>query len=197
MGVALSASQLVSLLRFQSELLTWNRKINLTAITEPMEVIEKHLIDSLAASPCLRNAKEVLDLGAGGGLPSFPLAILYPGIRFTLVDTVAKKVGFLKAAAAVLKLTNLRAIHARAGGKPAEEGLPRADLVLCRAFMEPRSFLGLAQAYLEPGGHALLMLGGPTELPAPVPAPFSLLEKKVFKLPFSGANRAIVVLTRG
>ena len=169
MGVTLSEQQLLALIRFQNELLTWNRKINLTAITEPMEVVEKHLIDSLAASPFVAEAKQVLDLGAGGGLPSIPLAILHPATRFTLVDTVAKKVGFLKAAAAVLKLPNVRAVHARAEGAPEKEGLAKADLILCRAFMEPTSFLGLAQAYLEPGGRALLMLGGPTELPDPSP----------------------------
>jgi 16S rRNA (guanine527-N7)-methyltransferase len=193
-GSPISDEAAVKLLAFVELLLQWNRKVNLTAIRGVSEAVEMHLIDSLAAAPVLSGVGRVVDLGSGGGFPGIPLAVALPGCEFTLVDAVGKKVGFLKAAIAHLGLRNARAIHARADGKPGDEGIPRADAVICRAFLAPIEWLELAQKYAAPGGRILAMVGAETRLPD---APGGLRQTGVrsYRLPRSGAERRIAAWT--
>ena len=195
LGCELTPEQAAKLLQFQSLLLDWNRKVNLTAITAPLEVVEKHLIDSLAAAELLVEPAEVIDLGAGGGFPAIPLAIVRPQSRFVLVDAVGKKVGFLKAAIASLGLGNCRAIHARAEGSPAKEQLPVVDVAICRAFMALPEWLRLAPAYVKPGGRVLAMLG-PEAQRGTAGEGVSELSWKDYVLPFSGAKRGLAEFRR-
>ena len=94
-------------------LVDWNTRMNLTAITEPNEVVKKHFLDSLAALAYLPKAAKVADVGTGAGFPSIPLLILRPDLRFTLVDSLQKRITFLEE---VLKTLGLSAhcVHARA-----------------------------------------------------------------------------------
>ena len=124
-----------------NELIKWNAKVNLTAITAPEEVLEKHFLDSLAVLPEVEGAASLLDLGAGAGFPGLPLKLARPWMAVTLVDAVGKKVGFLKAAIAALGLKEARGLHARAEGKPEAEGMPRAELLIARAFRDCRTAL--------------------------------------------------------
>src|SRR5512138_571554 len=128
-----SAQALALLERFADRLLAWNRKVNLTAVTDPAELAEKHLVDSLVLLPALGAARTLLDVGSGGGLPGVPLACARRDLAVTCCDSVAKKVAFVKAVAADLGV-NVRGVVARAGGAPEAEGLPRADAVVSRAF---------------------------------------------------------------
>ncbi|BBB48287.1 16S rRNA (guanine(527)-N(7))-methyltransferase RsmG [Pelolinea submarina] len=99
---------------YQALLLEWNQKFNLTAITDPQEMQLKHFYDSLT---CLRaippDAKSLIDIGCGAGLPGIPLKIMLPGLKLVLVDSVGKKVEFCKIAAQELGLTDVTALHAR------------------------------------------------------------------------------------
>ncbi len=175
-----------ALLRYAAELLRWNQKVNLTAITDPAEVVEKHLLDSLAVVPEVQGAATLLDLGAGAGLPGLVLALACPGLSVTLVDAVAKKVGFLKQAAATLGLAGrVKAVHARLNGEPEKEGVPRSEVVIARAFMDVGRFVPLARSYLAPGGRVVAMLGK-AELGGVTPDAL-----RTFALPFSGAGRAV------
>lgn len=184
------------LLTFLDLLLAWNRKVNLTAITDREQAIEAHLVDSLAVAPSLGEAQSALDFGAGGGLPGIPLAIALPGCRFTLVDSVAKKVGFLKAAIAQLGLDNARASHARAQGHPEQEGIAPAEAAVCRAFLAPEAWLALAPAYLVPHGRVLAMLGAQTAIPA-TPAGLEPPSVRAYRLPRSGAVRRVATWIKG
>lgn len=195
-GVELTENSALTLGRFLDLLLTWNRKVNLTAITDPREAIEGHLVDSLAAAPEVRGAATVLDLGAGGGFPSIPLAVAVPETRFVLADTVGKKVGFLKAAIAGLGLPNARAIHARAEGAPAKEGLPICAVAICRAFMPLPEWLALAPAYVEAGGRIVAMLGPEAEIPTALPAGVRFAGERAYRLPRSGAARRVATFSR-
>lgn len=144
--------------RYADRLLAWNRKVNLTAITSPGEVAEKHLVDSLLLLPALSGARTLLDVGSGAGLPGVPLACVRRDLAVTCCDSVAKKVAFVKAVAAELGL-DVRAVAVRAEGDPERERLPRADAVVSRALADPESWVPLGVRYLAEGGVLLAMLG--------------------------------------
>jgi 16S rRNA (guanine527-N7)-methyltransferase len=182
------------------ELLRWNARVNLTAVTSEAAVAEKHLLDSLAVLPELEGARSLLDLGAGAGFPGLPLKLLRPELEVTLVDSVGKKVGFMKHAIARLGLKGARALHLRAEGKPEREGLPRTEVVISRALMDVGEWTHLAAAYAEPGGRVVAMLGkSPAEEDLKSVAQASGLELvslRRYALPFSGDPRAVAVFRR-
>lgn len=186
------------LLAYADELLKWNEKVSLTAITQTAEVVDKHLLDSLAVLPEIQGATHLLDLGAGAGLPGIPLAIALPGLRATLVDAVAKKVAFMKSGAVKGRVADrVKALHVRAEGHPAQEGLPIVDLVISRAFMDVGPFLLLARAYLAPDGRVVTMLGQTPSAEAlehlAQAAGLSLHSRRTFQLPVSGDPRGVAV----
>ena len=191
MGVRLDGDQLHLLDRHIALLLKWNRSINLTAITDPAEVVEKHVLDSLAVAPFVPRGT-LLDAGSGAGFPGLPLRIVRPDLEVFLVDSVQKKVAFLKSVLAELRLPNVRALAVRLEGKPAEEGLPRVNGAVARAFAGPRPWLQLASEYVLPGGLVLCMLGPRDEAP-PAEAGLELVRELAYKLPFSGAHRRLLL----
>lgn len=200
LGVRLGEDVPPKLFRLMNELLKWNAKVNLTAITAPEEVLEKHFLDSLAVLPEVEGAASLLDLGAGAGFPGLPLKIALPGLAVTLVDAVGKKVGFLKATIAALGLKEARGLHARAEGKPESEGIPRAEVLIARAFMDLPDWLNLAPAYVLPGGRVVAMLGKAqpeSELQArATERNLRLVSSRQYRLPFSGAERQIAVFSQ-
>lgn len=152
------ADALPLLERFADRLLAWNRKVNLTRITAPAEVAEKHLVDALLLLPAIAAARTLLDVGAGAGLPGVPLACVRRDLAVTCCDSVAKKVAFVKAVSAELGV-DVRAAAVRAAGDPERERLPRADVVVSRALAEPAEWVPLGARYLADGGLLLGMLG--------------------------------------
>jgi 16S rRNA (guanine527-N7)-methyltransferase len=198
LGVTLPESAAGQLLHYAGELVRWNARVNLTAITDPGEVVEKHLLDSLAVVPEVSGARRLLDMGTGAGLPALPLKVLLPELEVVAVDSVAKKIGFVKAAAAALGLKGLTAIHQRLAGQPGPEGLPLADVVISRAFAELDDFLPLAAPYLAPGGRVVAMLGkAPADAAgAAQRAGLRLAGLRRYALPFSGAERHAATFQR-
>jgi 16S rRNA (guanine527-N7)-methyltransferase len=180
--------------RYADRLLAWNRKVNLTTITDPAEVAEKHLVDSLLLLPLLGEARTLLDVGAGAGLPGVPLACARTALEVTCCDSVAKKVAFVKAIAAELDLP-VRALAVRADGDPERERLARADAVVSRALADPERWVPLGARYLAPGGTLLAMLGrdaDPARLAGVGEASgLALVDVSRFELPLSRAARAI------
>lgn len=144
--------------RFAERLLAWNRKVNLTAVTAPAEVAEKHLVDSLALLRTLGAARTLLDVGSGAGLPGVALACARRELSVVCCDAVQKKVAFVKAVAAELDVS-VRARAVRAAGDPEREGLPLSDAVVSRAFADPARWVPLGARYLSPGGKLFAMLG--------------------------------------
>jgi 16S rRNA (guanine527-N7)-methyltransferase len=200
LGVEVGEGVPAQLFRMMGELLKWNAKVNLTAITAPEEVLEKHFLDSLAVLPEVEGAASMLDVGAGAGFPGLPLRVARPGLAVTLVDTVGKKVSYLKAVIAGMGLTGAKGVHARAEGKPEAEGLPRAERVICRAFMDLPDWLKLAPAYLAPGGRVVAMLGKAqpeAELQARAAEQgLKVVSARAYRLPYSGAERQVAVFAR-
>ncbi len=95
-------------------MLEWNEKINLTAITEPDEIILKHFIDSFTIEKYIEKSSKVIDVGTGAGFPGIPLKIIRPDIEMTLVDSLQKRITFLEEIINKLGMTQISAIHARA-----------------------------------------------------------------------------------
>ena len=188
-----------ALLAYQELLLKWNERVNLTAITDPLEVVDKHLLDSLAVLPEVPPMGRVLDVGAGAGLPGIPWALARPGLQVTLVDAVQKKVAFMKAAIANLGLApRVRAVHQRAEG--AGDGLGTFEVVVSRAFTDLERWLPLATQYLSPAGVVIAMVGlQPSEEVVARSAQASGLRAvsaRRLQLPLSRDGRGVLVFQR-
>ena len=191
MGVRLSPEQLKQLGRHVDLLLKWNKSINLTSITDPDEVGEKHVLDSLAVVPVLPSGS-LLDAGSGGGFPGIPAAIARPELDVVLVDSVQKKVAFLKSALAELRLPKVKAYAVRLEGNPSKEELPRVHAAVARACASPTAWLQLAQHYVLPGGAAICMLGPEGTVPDRV-GDLALQQELAYALPFSQAQRRLAI----
>ena len=187
------------LARFADRLLAWNRRVNLTAITEPAELAEKHFVDSLALLPALEGARSLLDVGSGAGLPGMAVACVRRDLEVTCCDSVAKKVAFVKAVSAELGLP-VRGVVVRAAGAPDAEGLPRADVVVSRALADPEIWVPLGAAYLAEGGRLLAMLGRSLDRAAleavGARAGLRLTALEQYMLPVSGSHRGIARFER-
>ena len=114
LGLTISESHTEQFVRYLTHLITWNKTINLTAITDSKEIITKHFVDSLAAfvATSFRQDSRVLDVGSGGGFPGIPLKIVRSDIQLTLVEPVQKKCSFLNS---VIGLLQLRSVSTFAG----------------------------------------------------------------------------------
>jgi 16S rRNA (guanine527-N7)-methyltransferase len=148
-----------ALMQLMTLVLKRNQEINLTAITDPVEFAELHLIDSLApaALPALALSTDLVDIGSGAGFPGLPLALLYPEKRFVLADALRKRTDFITYAAEELELTGVKAVHARAEtlGRDADyrEGF---DVALCRAVAALPIVLEYTMPLVRVGGTGIL-----------------------------------------
>ena len=160
LGIRLDDAVLSTEIDFLSELLRWNKTYNLTAITDPSEAVEKHLVDSLTLLPYLTGDESLLDIGSGGGFPGIPLRIACPGLEVVSVDAVAKKISFQRHVARRLNLTGFTPWHGRVEQVPQQvfcaDGF---DLVVARAFSSLRDLIGFALPCLKPGGRIVAMKG--------------------------------------
>lgn len=165
LGLCVSVDQARDMGRHARELMQWNRVTNLTAITDPLEVAVKHYVDALAAAPWIGEGARILDAGSGAGFPGIPLKIVRPDLSIALVDSVRKKVSFLKHAIRTLGLSDIDAVHGRLedlGRSPIHHAI--YDLVVCRAFSSLENFASLALPFLALGGSLLAMKGRETDV---------------------------------
>jgi len=193
--------------RYAAELVVWNRRFNLTRITRPDHIAIQHFLDSLV---CLRGVPAIwgpsvrcIDVGTGAGLPGIPLKLVRPGWRLTLVDSVGKKVAFLRHVVEVLDLTDVEVLHARAedvARDPARGG--SYDLAVARAVAALPVLAAYALPLLRPGGRMVALKGAAIadELAAVAPVLESLggrlIEAQPYRLPGIDHVRHLAIVER-
>ena len=155
LGIAIAPAQLAALAALAAELADWNTRVNLTAITAPNEVVDKHLLDSLAVLPLLKGLT-VADVGSGAGFPGLPLAIADPDRRFTLIDSTGKKVKFIRHAVEKLALPNVEVVLGRAESYRPERHF---DSVVARALGTLAEFVRVAGHLAGRNGRLFAMKG--------------------------------------
>lgn len=147
--------------RYYTLLMDWNRTRNLTAITEPGAVAEKHFFDSLAAAPLLPAAARCIDVGTGAGFPGIPLLIVRPDLAMTLLDALQKRIDFLQAALEALGLA-AQCLHLRAEDAGRDPALRASfDAALTRAVAPLPALLELTVPLLSVGGQSVAYKGDP------------------------------------
>lgn len=153
LGLTLSAQQQRTLLLYLDQLLLWNKAYNLTAITDPVEALIKHIIDCLAIITHLPSGS-LLDIGTGAGLPAVIIAICQPERQCTALDSNQKKIRFIKQISSELGLSNMQPIASRIEAHEASY-----EVVTSRAFASLIDFVEVAQPRLAGNGHLCAMKG--------------------------------------
>lgn len=183
------------LLKYRDFLIEENKKINLTAITEPEEI--KHFKDSLTIKDYVKG--RVLDIGSGAGFPGIVLKIDNDNLDVTLIDSVRKKVNFMNEAIELLELKNIRAIHVRAEDYAKEER-EKFDTVTSRAVSNLTTLSEYAIPFLKIGGRFIAMKGPKADLE--VKKAQNAIKKlggkiiEIKKLEFDGNERNIVIIEK-
>lgn len=151
--VTLTTAQCAAFETYYRELVTWNARVNLTAITDREGVYVKHFLDSLSVAPFVRAARRMLDIGSGAGLPGLPLKIVLPHLNVTLLEATGKKIAFLRHIVAQLNLQDVSLLHARAEDA-AHDAAQRAqyDVVVARAVASLATLCEYALPFVRQGG---------------------------------------------
>jgi len=152
----LNPDQYNQLMSYLDLLIKWNGVYNLTSVRNPPDMVRQHLLDSLSAVFAFEHAKNILDVGSGGGLPGIVLAIVYPSAKVALIDTVNKKTAFLKQVKAQLGLTNVTVYTGRVEQLQVLEPF---DVITSRAFSELANFVNWAGHLLARGGQMIALKG--------------------------------------
>ncbi|KFC62243.1 16S rRNA (guanine(527)-N(7))-methyltransferase RsmG [Massilia sp. LC238] len=194
MHLDVSATQQDKLLDYLALMNKWNSVYNLTSLRDPMQMVTHHLLDSLAAVPAFTDARNVLDVGAGGGLPGVVLAICRPDMKLSMIDTVHKKTAFLKQVKAELELANVT-VHTM---KVQElEVSDKFDVITSRAFADLTDFLNWSGHLLAEGGKFIALKGtAPAEEQERIPAEWKISGLQPLQVPRLGAERHLILVER-
>ena len=163
-GVHFSVEQMEQFYKYMNLLIEWNEKMNLTAIIEPEEIIQKHFIDSLTIQKYIKDCKNMIDIGTGAGFPGIPIAIVNDQINITLLDSLNKRINFLNDVIQELKLDNVVAIHGRAEDiAKLETYREKYDVVTSRAVAQLNILLEYMLPFNKLNGKTISMKGSNIE----------------------------------
>lgn len=189
MGLELAESAREQLIDYVLLLNKWNRTYNLTAVRDPQEMVERHLLDSLALLPYVAGQR-LLDVGTGGGLPGIPLAITDPAREVVLLDSNSKKTRFLIQAKGALGLERVSVVHSRL-----EQYQPPFlfERIVARAFTSLADLVEMTRHLLTPQGEILAMKGlYPEEELQALPEGIEVIEVVPLTVPGTEAERHLV-----
>lgn len=192
MGLQLPAASHAKLAAHLELIAKWNRVHNLTAVRETDQMVVLHVLDSLSVLPHVAQAKTLLDVGSGPGLPGIPLAIARPDLSVTLLDSSHKKCAFLRQAKAELELPNVEVVCERVEGWKPER---RYDAVVSRAFSDLADFVEQARHLVAPQGALIAMKGvHPFDEIARIPATHRVARVLEIAVPNLEAKRHLVFM---
>lgn len=206
MGLTLQPSARESLIDYVLLLAKWNQAYNLSAIREPLQMVNRHLLDSLSLLPRIIALKEqagqvapgeswrVLDVGTGAGLPGIPLAICLPDVEFLLLDSNGKKTRFVFQALTALKLDNAKVVHTRIENYQSQGQIA---IVISRAFASLADFAKGCTHLCSPETRLLAMKGlYPDEEVAALPAEWQVIHSELLEVPETDGQRHLLELQR-
>lgn len=154
-----SEEQIEKFIKYAKLLVEWNEKMNLTAITDPIEIAEKHFLDSAMCLKCGINGK-VIDVGTGAGFPGIVLKILNPEIELCLLDSLQKRITFLQEVCKELKLDNVTFVHARAEDGGRDKALrEKFDFAVARAVANLSTLSEYCLPFVKVDGSFIAMKG--------------------------------------
>jgi 16S rRNA (guanine527-N7)-methyltransferase len=188
-GISLSDHQQQQLVAYVELLRKWNKAYNLTSVRDPNEMLVRHILDSIIVAPYLQGSR-FIDVGTGPGLPGIPLAIVLPQAQFTLLDSLGKRVRFLRQVQHELKLDNVTPVQSRVEEYPSE---PPFDGVISRAFASLTDMVSWCHHLPGEQGRFYALKGlVPEDEIAQLPAEFEVEEIVKLKVPQLDGERHLV-----
>ncbi|GLR64843.1 16S rRNA (guanine(527)-N(7))-methyltransferase RsmG [Marinospirillum insulare] len=193
MQIDASELQLSQLLSYLQLLIKWNKAYNLTAVRDPIEMIYRHLLDSLSILPYVQ-AGELTDVGSGAGLPGIPLAIMKPDLQVLSLDSNGKKTRFQFQVKATLNLTNFDVQQVRA---EALQLSTRSKQLVSRAFASLKDFVNLTKPLAAKDARWLAMKGlYPEDELAELPEGYICEQEHLLQVPREEGQRHLLVLVK-
>ncbi|MEE9682661.1 16S rRNA (guanine(527)-N(7))-methyltransferase RsmG [Lelliottia amnigena] len=190
-GISLTDHQKNQLVAYVDMLNKWNKAYNLTSVRDPNEMLIRHILDSIVVAPHLRGER-FIDVGTGPGLPGIPLSIVRPECHFTLLDSLGKRVRFLRQVQHELKLENIEPVQSRVEAFPSE---PPFDGVISRAFASLNDMVSWCKHLPAQGGRFYALKGlVPDDEIAQLPAGFSVESIAKLQVPQLDGERHLVVI---
>lgn len=190
-GIILSDQQKQQLVGYVELLHKWNKAYNLTSVRDPEQMLVRHIMDSIVVEPHLQGSR-FIDVGTGPGLPGVPLAIVRPEAHFTLLDSLGKRIRFLKQVQHELKLDNIEPVQSRVEDWPGE---PPFDGVISRAFASLNDMLNWCHHLPGREGRFYALKGVvPEEEIAALPAGFGLERVVRLSVPQLEGERHLIII---
>ena len=187
--LTLPIEQQSKLIQLVELLAKWNKAYNLTSVRDPQQMLVKHIMDSIVVSPYLQG-KRLIDVGTGPGLPGLPLAILNPDKQFVLLDSLGKRLRFIRQAVLELGLKNVEFVQSRVEEFQPEE---KFDVVLSRAFASLEDMLFWCKHLPNETGHFLALKGQfPEQEIKALDDKFKFVESITLKVPNLEGERCLV-----
>jgi len=192
-GISLSDQQKEQLVAYVGLLDKWNKAYNLTSVRDPQQMLVRHILDSIVVAPHLKGER-FIDVGTGPGLPGIPLAIVLPQAHFTLLDSLGKRVRFLRQVQHELGLTNITPVQSRVETFPSE---PPFDGVISRAFASLQDMVNWCHHLPSAQGQFYALKGvRPDDEIANLPAGFRLVSVEALQVPELDGERHLVIIGR-
>ncbi|GAC17038.1 16S rRNA (guanine(527)-N(7))-methyltransferase RsmG [Paraglaciecola arctica] len=191
--LVVTEEQQQQLIRYVLLMHKWNKAYNLTSVRDPQQMVIKHIVDSIVVAPFL-DKTHYIDVGTGPGLPGIPLAIMCPDKHFILLDSLGKRVRFMKQVAYELKIDNIDPVQSRV-----EDFVPNVEIdgVLSRAFASLKDMLHWCQHLVDSHGVFLALKGQlPTDELKELPLGFILQETIKLDVPGLEGERHIVKIKK-
>ncbi len=166
LGISIDRNQYRQFEKYKNLLKEWNEKMNLTAITEDEEIFKKHFIDSIKVFEFkeVLKAEHIIDVGTGAGFPGIPMKIMMPETKLTLLDSLNKRLNFLRAVSEELELSDVQFVHSRAEDSARlEEHRENYDIAVSRAVANLTLLSELCIPYVKKGGYFIALKGPAVE----------------------------------